>query len=715
MGDDVSYSQQSHGWVATPANSRQLLVAIFTSDQLRVRDVVKRSWLLVGLSVSLLWVWAIPASSAMQQPGSGLQLSGYDRAVRPQDDLFRFANGTWLRTTEIPADRSRYGAFEMLSEQAEQNLRKIIEDSASHNGKAGSEDQQIGDYYASFTDTKRRNMLGVAPLTDALSRIDKIANPAGLVRYFGEEATMSLSSPIGLSIDKDAKNAKAYVPWVSQSGLTLPDRDYYLNSDQKFATARNQLKSYAARVLTLAGVTDPKGAADSVLTLEKRLAQAQWTATHNRDATATYNKFAPATATAQMPGLDWKAYLDAAGIHSANFVIAQPSFFAALGADVKAVPLNDWKRYLKFQLVDDYASYLSKDFVTASFEFHGRDLAGKQQIRPDWKRGVAAVNGALNQALGKRYVQQYFPADAKQRIDKLVSKLISSYRTSIDELDWMSPATKVEAKKKLDKIAVKIGYPNTWKDYSHLKVVRDDLVGNIRRSIRVEYQRELNKLGKSVDRSEWGLAPQTVNASYNPQLNDITFPAAILQPPFFDPGVDDAANYGAIGAVIGHGISHAFDDQGSKYDADGNLRDWWTPEDRQRFTERTKALSAQYSAYEPLAGQHINGELTLGENIADLSGLTVAMRAYRLSLAGKPAPTLDGFTGEQRFFLGWAQIWREKIRDEQLRSQLLSDPHSPGEFRANGVASNLPEFYAAFGVKEGDKLFRPANQRVKIW
>ncbi|PZS09201.1 MAG: peptidase M13 [Acidimicrobiales bacterium] len=680
---------------------------------------MKRSWLLVGLSVSLLWVWAIPASSAVQQSGSGsgsgLQLSGYDRAVRPQNDLFRFVNGTWLRTIEIPADLSRYGAFDILSEQAEQNLRKIIEDSASRNAKSGSEDQQIGDFYASFTDTKRRNMLGAAPLTDALSRIDKIANPADLVRYFGEEATMSLSSPIGLSIDQDAKNAKAYVPWVSQSGLTLPDRDYYLNSDPKFATARNQLKSYAARVLTLAGVADPNGAADSVLTLEKHLAQAQWTATHNRDATATYNKFTPATASAQMPGLDWKAYLDAAGIHSGNFVIAQPSFFTALGADVKAVPLNDWKRYLKFQLVDDRASYLSNDFVTASFEFHGRDLAGKQQIRPDWKRGVAAVNGALSQALGKRYVQQHFPADAKQRIDNLVSKLISSYRTSIDGLEWMSQATKVEAKKKLDKIAVKIGYPNTWKDYSRLKVTRDDLVGNVRRSGRLEYQRELNKLRKPVDRTEWGTTPQTVNAYYNPQLNDITFPAAILQPPFFDPGVDDAANYGAIGAVIGHEISHAFDDQGSKYDADGNLRDWWTPEDRQRFTARTKALSAQYSAYEPLAGQHINGELTLGENIADLSGLTVAMRAYRLSLAGKPAPTLDGFTGEQRFFLSWAQVWREKIRDEQLRSQLLSDPHSPGEFRANGVASNLPEFYAAFGVKEGDKLFRPPAQRVKIW
>lgn len=676
---------------------------------------MKRSWLLVGLSVSLLWVWAIPASSAMQQPGSGLQLSGYDRAVRPQNDLFRFANGTWLRTTEIPADRSRYGAFDILIDQSEKNLRKIIEDSAGRNGETGSEDQQIGDLYASFTDNKRRETLGAAPLVGSLGRIDKIANPADLVRYFGEGAAMSLPSPIGLSIDQDAKNAKAYVPWVSQSGLTLPNRDYYLNSDQKFATVRDQLKAYAARVLTLAGVADPNGAADSVLTLEKRLAQAQWTATRNRDATATYNKFTPATATAQTPGLDWKAYLGAAGIHTSNFVIAQPSFFTALGADVKAVPLNDWKRYLKFKVVDDHASYLSKDFVTASFEFHGRDLAGRQQIRPDWKRGVAAVNGVLGEALGKRYVQQYFPADAKQRIDNLVSKLISSYRTSIDGLDWMSPATKVEAKKKLDKLAVKIGYPKKWRDYSGLKVVRNDLVGNLRRSARLGYQRELNKLGKPVDRTEWGTTPQTVNAYYNPSRNDITFPAAILQPPFFDPGVDDATNYGGIGAVIGHEISHAFDDQGSKYDADGNLRDWWTPEDRRRFAERTKALAAQYSAYQPLAGQHINGELTLGENIADLSGLTVAMRAYRLSLGGKPAPTLDGFTGEQRFFLGWAQVWREKIRDEQLRSQLLSDPHSPGEFRANGVASNLSEYYAAFGVKEGDKLFRPANQRVKIW
>jgi putative endopeptidase len=667
------------------------------------------------LAMALVWAMAACAGTSPPPPGSGLLLPGYDRQVRAQDDLFRFANGQWLRTTEIPADRTRYGVFNELADQADQNLRTIVEDSAAHHGTAGSPDQQIGDFYASFMDTARLNTLGAAPLKASLERIDALASPADLLRYFAQSAATGTPSPIELSVDQDAKKASAYLPDVSQSGLTLPDRDYYLKSDPQFVTTRDQLQTYAARMLGLAGIANPDAAAGRVLAVENRLAEVQWTAVQNRDATATYNKFTVADATARTPGLDWKTYLDAAGVHTPDFVVAEPSFFTALGTALTTVPLTAWRSYLKFKLVDDLAPYLSDDFVTARFEFHNRDLAGQQEMSPRWKRGVTAVNNAMGDLLGQRYVQRHFPPDAKRRIDALVSKLIDTYRSSINGLDWMSAATKAQARDKLNKLAVKIGYPNEWKDYSTLRVARDDLVGNELRAAQLEHQRDLDRLGKPVDRAEWFTTPQTVNAFYNPTLNDITFPAAILQPPFFDPTVDDAVNYGGIGAVIGHEISHAFDDQGRKYDGTGNLRDWWTPQDVQRFTARTAALAAQYSAYEPLPGEHINGELTLGENIADLSGLTVAFRAYRSSLGGRPAAVMNGFTGEQRFFLGWAQAWRGKIRDKQLREQLLSDPHSPNQFRANGVVSNLSEYYAAFDVKPGDKLFRPPDQRVKIW
>jgi predicted metalloendopeptidase len=675
------------------------------------------------LAIAVVWVLtacagtppAAPPPAAPAAPTSGLLLGGFDRQVRVQDDLFQFVNGQWLRTTEIPADRTRYGAFDMLSDQSEQKLRTIVEESAARPSPTGSPDQRIGDFYTSFMDTKRLDALGAAPLKAPLTRIDALTGPTDLLRYFAENAQTGTPNPIALIIDQDPKNTEAYIPSVSQAGLTMPNRDYYLKTEPQFVTLRNQLKGYAARVLRMAGITDPDAAAGQVLAVETRLAEVQWPAAQDRDATATYNKFTVAEATARTPGLDWKTYLDAARIPAGDFLVAEPSFFTALGAALTTVPLAEWKSYLRFKLIDGLSPYLSNDFVTARFEFRSRDLTGQQEMRPRWKRGVTAVGAAMGDLLGQRYVQRYFPPEAKARIDALVGKLIDAYRSSIDGLDWMSDATKTEARDKLSKLAVKIGYPTKWKDYSKLKVVRDDLVGNVLRSAQLEYQRSLDRLGKPVDREEWFTTPQTVNAYYSPSRNDITFPAAILQPPFFDPKADDAVSYGGIGAVIGHEISHAFDDQGRKFDGAGNLRDWWTREDVQRFTARAQALTAQYSAYEPLPGEHINGELTLGENIADLSGLTVAMRAYRLFLGGRPAAVMEGFTGEQRFFLGWAQVWRGKIRDKNLRVQLLSDPHSPNEFRTNGVVSNLPEYYAAFDVKPIDKLFRPPDQRVKIW
>jgi predicted metalloendopeptidase len=675
---------------------------------------------LAGLTVALIWLVTACAGAPLAPlrsapPASGLLLLGYDRQVRIQDDLFRFVNGHWLQSTEIPPDRTRYGAFDALADKADQDLRKIVEDSAARHAAPGSPDQRIGDFYASFMDTARLDALRAAPLKAPLTRIEALSSPADVLRYFAGSAQTGTPSPIALSIDQDARNADAYIPSVSQSGLTMPNRDYYLKTDPQFVTLRDQFRAYATRALGLAGIPNPAAEADRVLAVETRLAQVQWTAAQDRDATATYNKFTVADATAHTPGLDWQTYLNAAGVHTGDFIISEPSFFTALGAALTTVPLADWKSYLRFKVIDDLSPYLSNDFVTARFEFRGRDLAGQQEMRPRWKRGVTAVDGAMGDLLGQRYVQRYFPPDAKERIDALVGKLIDAYRTSIDGLDWMSDATKAQARDKLSKLAVKIGYPAKWKDYSKLNVVRDDLVGNVVRSAQLEYQRDVDRLGKPVDREEWFTTPQTVNAYYNPTRNDITFPAAILQPPFFDPHADDAVNYGGIGAVIGHEISHAFDDQGRKFDGTGNLRDWWTPQDVQRFTARTQALVAQYSAYEPLPGEHINGELTLGENIADLSGLTVAHRAYQLSLGGRPAAVIDGFTGEQRFFLGWAQVWRGKIRNQDLRAQLLSDPHSPNEFRANGVVSNLPEYYSTFGVKPGDKLYRAPDQRVKLW
>ncbi|MBV9012729.1 MAG: M13 family metallopeptidase [Pseudonocardiales bacterium] len=677
---------------------------------------VIRTRLRLGVLVITL-VWAVAACSGTPPPslGSGLLLSGYDRQVRVEDNLFQLANGQWLRTTRIPTDRTRYGVFDALSEQAEQNLRTIIEDSAARHGAPGSPDQQIGDFYASFMDTARLNALGASPLKASLERIDALAKPTDLVRYFAEGAATGTPSPITLSIDQDARDAAAYLPDVSQSGLTLPDRDYYLRADPTFVTIRDQLRAYVARMLGLAGIAHSDAAVSRVLAVENRLAQVQWSAAQERDATATYNKFTVADATARTPGLDWRAYLNTAGVHSTDFVVAEPSFFTALGSALTTLPLADWRSYLKFKLIDGLAPYLSNDFVTAYFEFHGHDLIGQQEMSPRWERGVKAVNHAMGDLLGQRYVQRYFPPNAKQRTDALASKLVAAYRSSIDGLSWMSAATKAQARDKLNKLQVNIGYPTKWRDYSTLRVVRDDLVGNVLRAAQLDYQRDLDKLGKPVDRAEWLATPQTVNAFYSASRNEITVPAAILQPPFFDATADNAVNYGGIGAVIGHEISHAFDDQGRKYDGNGNLRDWWTPEDLQRFTARTAALVTQYSAYEPLPGVHINGQLTLGENIADLSGLTVAFRAYQLSLGGQPAPVLNGFTGEQRFFLGWAQVWRSKIRDQQLREQLLSDPHSPSEFRVNGVVSNVPAFYSAFDVKQGDKLFRPPDQRVTIW
>jgi len=651
-------------------------------------------------------------------PRSGLDLTGFDRAARAQDDLYQFTNGAWLRDTQIPPDLSEYGSFSMLSQRSEADQRTLIEQAGGAGGDspapADGNPRKIVDLYSSFMDAARLDQLKAAPLMPYFAAVDQLYTPADLVHHLGGIQRFDGSNPIGLSIRHDANDATRYITEVSQSGLSLPDRDYYLSSDPKQAGVRAQYRGYIAKMFTLAGLPDPDGSASRILDLEIRLAQAQWNRVRSRDAVATYNKFNVAEAT-RATGLDWANYLAWAGISQPDMVIAQPSYFTALGGLLTSVPLDTWKQYLRWHLIEDHAPYLSSDFVNTRFDFVGRVLGGKQQNKERWRRAVTAVNNAMGDALGQMYVQKYFAPEAKQRADGLVQNILAAYRSSIDTLDWMSAPSKAAAKDKLAKLSVKIGYPRKWKDFTSLRITRDDLIGNMDRANQLEHQRAVDKLGKPVDRDEWFMNPQTVNAYYNPSMNEIVFPAAILQPPFFDPTADDAVNYGAIGAVIGHEISHGFDDQGRRYDGDGNLHDWMAPKDAEAFTAKTKALVAQYNGYSPLPGMHVNGALTLGENIADLAGLTVAHRAYQASLAGHPAAELDGFSGDQRFFLGYSQVWRTRERDETMRTSLLNDPHSPGVFRANGVVTNVDAFYQAFNVQPGNKLYRDPKNRIHIW
>jgi len=688
---------------------------------MRLRRLTRRLILVLLLAtVAATSACATPAPPGPPAaPRSGLDLAGFDRAVHPQDDLYQFTNGTWLRDTQIPPDMSEYGSFSMLSQRSEADQRTLIEQAGGQSegdGPAPAEGnpRKIADLYASFMDTARLDQLKGAPLTPYLATIDQLHTSADLVRHLGDIQRFDGSNPIGLSVRHDANDATRYITEVSQSGLSLPDRDYYLSSDPKQAGVRAQYRGYIAKMFTLAGMPDPDGSASRILDLEIRLAQAQWSRVRSRDAVATYNKFNVAEAT-RATGLDWANYLAWAGISQPDMVIAQPSFFSTLGGLLNSVPLETWKQYLRWHLIEDHAPYLSSDFVDARFDFVGKVLGGRQQNKERWRRAVTAVNNAMGDALGQMYVQKYFAPEAKQRADGLVQNILAAYRGSIDTLDWMSAPSKAAAKEKLAKLSVKIGYPRKWKDFSSLRITRDDLVGNIDRAEQLEHQRTVDKLGKPVDRDEWFMNPQTVNAYYSPSMNEIVFPAAILQPPFFDPTADDAVNYGAIGAVIGHEISHGFDDQGRRYDGDGNLRDWMAPKDAEAFTAKTKALVAQYNGYSPLPNMHVNGSLTLGENIADLAGLTVAHRAYQASLAGRPAAQLDGFSGDQRFFLGYSQVWRSKERDETMRTSLFNDPHSPGMFRTNGVVTNVDAFYQAFNLQPGSKLYRDPKDRIHIW
>lgn len=664
----------------------------------------------IPLFASLVLAAGLSSVSAVAS-NSGLDLSAIDTAVRPQDDFFRYANGTWLKNTEIPADKSRYGSFIILYDKSQQDVRAIVDELAAKKDLSG-DDKKVADYYASFMDEDRINTAGLKPLANKLAAIDAIETHAQLAAAFGNKSAGP--APFGFYINQDRKDSTRYVVYLTQSGLGLPDRDYYLVENEKFAQIRSQYQKHLETVLALMGSDAPAADAKAVYVLESDLAKIQWSRVDNRDAVKTYNRYKDLTKLASK--FNWDAYLSASEIAGKGpFIVRQPSYMEQLDTLIHSTPLGTWRTYLKWQLVNSYSPLLSAPFADARFEFYGKALSGRQQQQPRWKRAIRSTNGVLGEAIGRAYVDRHFKPEAKQRMLALVDNLIAAYRESITELDWMSKKTRQQALKKLDRFVAKIGYPEIWKDYSQLTIRADDLVGNQIRYQTWSHDREVAKLGKPIDRQEWFMTPQTINAYYNPLMNEIVFPAAILQPPFFDMTADDAVNYGAIGAVIGHEIGHGFDDQGSRYDGDGNLNNWWTESDRKGFETRTRQLIEQFSQYEVLPGLHINGELTQGENIGDLGGLSIAHKAYLRSLAGKHAPVVDGFTGDQRFFLGWAQVWRDKMRDQSLRNQITTDPHSPAEFRVQGIVSNLPAFFEAFDVQPGDKLYRPPEQRVKIW
>jgi putative endopeptidase len=656
----------------------------------------------------------VSAQSALR---SGIDPSGFDRSVRPQDDLFRYVNGTWLTKTEIPADRPVYGTFVQLSDKAEADLYALIEELAGdRNKKPGSTAQQVGDFYASFTNEAKLNGLGADPLKPHLAEIDRIKTTTEFAELVGRLSVIGLPGPVGGFIEADAGDPTKVALYLGQGGTALPDRDYYLKDDPKFVETRAKYQEYLQNVFTLAGRPRATEDAKAVLDLETELAKIQWTQVESRDAVKTYNKYPVTKLVAEMTGFDWVAWAKPQGIEKASeWVIAQPSFFKGFAAMVPSVPLDTWKAWMAGQLITLHSPYLSKPFDDARFEFFGKTLSGQEAERQRWKRGVQLLNGSMGEALGQLYVARHFPAASKARMEKLIANLIEAYRQSITELDWMTPDTKKEALAKLAKFSTKIAYPSRWRNYASLQIQGDDLIGNVERANKLETEYQVSKLGKPVDREEWLMSPQTVNAYYNPVKNEIVFPAAILQPPFFDATADDAVNYGSIGAVIGHEIGHGFDDQGRRFDGDGKLRDWWKDADETEFQKRAKILVEQFNGYSPIPGMNTNGELTLGENIGDLGGLSIAYRAYKISLGGRPGPVIDGLTGDQRFFMGWAQAWRAKAREAYLRRQVLADPHAWAEFRANGPLGNIAGFYEAFNVKPGDKLYREPDKRVKIW
>ncbi|MBU1310308.1 MAG: M13 family metallopeptidase [Gammaproteobacteria bacterium] len=656
------------------------------------------------------------AVASQSRLSSGITLANMDSSVAPQQDFFRYVNGNWLDSTEIPADKARWGSFDELRENAEKQVLAIVQQLASQQHAKGSEGQKIADLYQSFLDEELAEVLGLNPLRGELAAIENLKSHADLTTLWGNWQRYRIGTPVAVYVGQDQKQSDQYITGGSQAGLGLPDRDYYLKDDARSIELLQKYQAFIAQLWTLAGFDNAQQVAADIVALEKQLAGAQWSRVQNRDRNATYNKLSVTELSQLAPGFNWQAFLTAANLGDINeLVVRQPTYFTAFAKLQANTPVKQWQQYLKFHLLRSNANNLSKAFVDASFDFYGKTLNGLQEQRSREKRAVSLVDNNLGFMVGKKYVEQYFKPEAKARMDQMIENLRAAFRQSIDELEWMSPVTKKQAQIKLAKFNTKIGYPDKWRDYSCVEINAADLVGNLRRSAECEYQRSINRLGKPVDRTEWGMTPQTVNAYYSSTMNEIVFPAAILQPPFFNVDADDAVNYGAIGGVIGHEFTHGFDDQGRRSDGDGNLRDWWTEQDAAQFQQRAQLMVDQYSAFNPIDDLHLQGALGLGENIADLGGLTVSYKAYQNSLQGQSGAVIDGFTPEQRFFMGWSQVWRIKFRDEALRQQVITGPHSPGMYRVLGTLSNMPQFYQAYDVKPGDGMYREEKVRVKIW
>ncbi len=646
---------------------------------------------------------------------SGIDKTNFDNSVRPQDDLFRHTNGAWLENFEIPADKSNYGSFTKLAEKAKEDVKAIIEDSSKMNAEKGSDAQKVGDLYKSYMNTDLLEELGTKPLDSEFAKIDAVEDLDGLSEYMAY-AQMISSAPVGLFVYVDPRDPESYITQMGQGGLGLPSRETYIDEDEKSADIRKAYVEHMTKMFELAGIDNPAKRAESVMKLETELAQKQWAKEKMRDPVARYNKKSIEELKTFMPNTNWDKWKVAANLDKMDkAIIGQPDYFQAVDTMMEEVSLDTWKNYYKWHLISGAAPFLNKALDDENFRFYQGVLSGVEEKEPRWKRGVDVINGVLGEVVGKIYVAKHFKPEAKERMTQLVENLRKAYGEGIKGLEWMGEETKKQALDKLAKFDPKIGYPDKWKDYSELEIDAGDLAGNMRSATMVAVKQNREKLGQPIDRTQWFMNPQTVNAYYNPVMNEIVFPAAILQPPFFNLEADDAVNYGGIGAVIGHEMGHGFDDQGSQFDGDGKLRNWWTEEDRKEFEKRADKLVAQYSDFTVLDDVHVNGEFTLGENIGDLGGMTIAYKAYQLSKGDEEAPIIDGMTGDQRVFYGWAQVWARKYRDEELRKRIKTDSHSPAEYRANGTVQNMPEFHEAFDVKPGDKMYKAPEERVKIW
>lgn len=656
-----------------------------------------------------------------QQAANGQKLSGIDKSlfsddVQPGDNFYEYANEKWLKETEIPGDKSNYGIFTVLDDNTRSQVRTLIERATMTKSAQGSAAQKVGDLYGSVLDVEARNAAGLKPIQSLLDTIAAVDSPSSLAGAIGTLRRAGIGAPIVPYVSVDARNSDSYTVYLTQSGLSLPDRDYYLLDEERYVELREKLQVYIADMLRFTGHRSPESAAKSIVEIESRIAKIHWTKTENRDPVATYNQRTHAELDLMLGPMKWFSYAQAAGIDQSKvIVVRQPTYVQQLSTLFNDFTVDQWKDYFTYHTIDGMASGLSEDLEKRHFDFHDTAISGIDIQQPMWKRGVDVTGSVLGELVGQLYVEEHFKPVAKKRMNELVDNLIVAFQDRIKTRDWMGEGTKKQALEKLSKFTTKIGYPDEWKDYEKLTIGNGVLGDHLLASARFEYDRDLNKLGGPIDRNEWHMTPQTINAYYNPTMNEIVFPAAILQPPFFNMAADDAVNYGGIGAVIGHELSHGFDDKGSKFDGNGNLRMWWTEEDRAEFEKRSAGLVGQYNGFEAMEGKFVNGELTLGENIGDLGGLSVSYAAYRLSLGDKEAPVIDGLTGDQRFFLGWAQIWRRLYRDPELVRRLNVDPHSPSEFRVNGIVRNMDAWYEAFKIGDKDELYLPKEQRVRIW